>query len=280
MRDTVAILGALGAAFAAALGVHRRRRSRRLALIGQQRADSQSEARRRLEKFLEAMPVGVFIVTPDGNPYYANREAERLLGRGILPGEPSQGLTEVFRAYVTGTDEPYPAAASPLRRALSGETSHVDDMEIRGADVSVPVEVWGTPVLAADHSLDFAMTAFADVSERRRAAEDVQFLSAITATMSEGVVLVRASDHRVVYANHSFETMFGYGHGELVGRLAEDFTPPGGPSPAEDPAGLQALGTQGTWQGEVENVRRDGTSFWCAVTVTVLDHPKFGPAWI
>lgn len=33
--------------------------------------------------FLEAIPVGVFIARPGGRPYYANREAVRLLGRGV-----------------------------------------------------------------------------------------------------------------------------------------------------------------------------------------------------
>ena len=32
--------------------------------------------------FLDALPVGIFIALPGGVPYYANREAVRLLGRG------------------------------------------------------------------------------------------------------------------------------------------------------------------------------------------------------
>jgi PAS domain S-box-containing protein len=162
---------------------------------------------------------------------------------------------------------------------LSGETSNADDMEIRKADATVPVEIWGTPILAADSSVEFAITAFADVSERRRATEEVEFLSRITASMSEGVALVRSQDGRIVYANNSFETMFGYGPGELVGYLADDLTPPG-VAPEEDSSGLEALRTQGAWHGEVENIRKDGTTFWSAVAVTPLDHSKFGPVWI
>jgi PAS domain S-box-containing protein len=272
-------VGLLGAAFAGSLGVFLNRRSRRLALSEQQLADSQSEGRRRLEQFLDAMPIGVFVANSDGHPHYANREAERLLGRGIVPGAAPQELAEVYRAYVAGTEEFYPSGDMPLVRALSGETSHADDMEIRRVDGTVPVEVWGTPILAADSSVEFAITAFADVSERRRAAEEVQFLSTITASMSEGVALVRSQDGRIVYANNSFETMFGHGPGELVGCSAEDLTLPG-VAPEEDSSGLEALRTQGAWHGEVENIRKDGTRFWCAVAVTPLDHSKFGPVWI
>jgi PAS domain S-box-containing protein len=225
------------------------------------------------------MPIGVFVANADGHPHYANREAERLLGRGIVPGAAPQELAEVYRAYVAGTEEFYPSGDMPLVRALSGETSHADDMEIRRVDGTVPVEVWGTPILAADSSVEFAITAFADVSERRLAAEEVQFLSTITASMSEGVALVRSQDGRIVYANNSFETMFGYGPGELVGCPAEDLTP-SGVAPEEDSSSLEALRTHGAWHGEVENIRKDGTTFWSAVAVTPLDHSKFGPVWI
>ena len=49
---------------------------------------------------------------------------------------------------------------------------------------------------------------------------ELQFLSAITANMSEGVVLVRADDSTIAYANGSYESMFGYEPDELVGRIA------------------------------------------------------------
>ncbi len=99
-------------------------------------------------------------------------------------------------------------------------------MEIRLPDVTVPIEAWGTAVVGADRTVEFAVTALADVSERRRAADQVQFLSAITANMSEGVVLIRQEDSTIAYANSSYEAMFGYGPGELMGRSIGDLTAP------------------------------------------------------
>lgn len=138
MRLAAAALGALGAGLAAFLGVFLARRSRRLASIEKLLSASQAESRRRLEQFLDAMPIGVFVATPDGVPYYANREAVRLLGRGILPEAGAGDGTEVYEAYVAGTGDRYPAAAMPLVRALRGETSHADDIEIGRPDAAVP----------------------------------------------------------------------------------------------------------------------------------------------
>jgi len=280
LRWAAAAVALLGAILAVSLGIILSRRGQRLVASEQRLADSERQSRRRLEQFLDAMPIGVFVASPDGRAQYANREAGRLLGRGVAPGASDKDRAEVYNAFVACTGEPYPIVRTPLVRALGGEATHIDDMEIRRPDVSVPVEVWGTAVLAGDSSVEFGITAFADVSERRRAAEQVQFLSAITANMSEGVVLIRAEDTTVAYANDSYGAMFGYDPAELVGRSIRDLTAPE-VDVTDMVTGIRdVLGADGSWRGEIHGRRRDGSSLWCAVTVTALDHPTVGPAWI
>ena len=270
----------LGVGLALSLGIFLSRRSRRLADSEQRLADSEGESRQRFEQVLDAIPIGVFVTAPDGKSQYANREAERLLGQGIVPGARSDELGEIYQTFVAGTGEQYPAARSPLLRALGGEATHVDDMEIHRPDVTIPVEVWGTAVFGGDHSVEFGITAFADVSERRRATEQVQFLSAITASMSEGVALVRSADSSIAYANSSYEAMFGYQSGELVGRSVRDLTVSDAGNSEAFTGIHEAVKTNGEWRGEVHGLRKDGTTLWCAVNVAPLDHPTLGPGWI
>ncbi len=274
-------LSLLGTALAAALGAFLSRRSRRLAASEHRLAVSQVEARQRLEQFLDAMPIGVFVATPDRHPYYANREAEYLLGREVVLAGATEDIVEAFPANRAGTTDRYPTEERPMIRALGGERTHKDDMVLQTPAGTVPVEVWGTPVLAGDGVVEFGITAFADVSARRRAMEEVQFLSAVTANMSEGVLLVRTEDGTIAYANSSLDAMFGYKPGELVGLPVEVLNAPGVASPEETASAItEHLQSNSAWRGEVHSLRKEGSTFWCSVNVTTRDLPKFGPVWI
>ncbi|HEY9847107.1 MAG TPA: PAS domain-containing protein, partial [Candidatus Caenarcaniphilales bacterium] len=56
----------------------------------------------------------------------------------------------------------------PIIRALNGERTTVDDVEIRQNNATVPVEVWGTPVFDAQGNVAYALAAFQDITERKQ----------------------------------------------------------------------------------------------------------------
>ena len=115
-------------------------------------------------EILDLLPVGVFVVDRRGTPVYANQEAVRLLGRGAEPPVPVERLAEAFEAYVSGTDERYPVDRMPVVRALAGDSTCVDDLEIRRPDGNVVLQVNGRPVPDADGSVKFGVATFTDVS--------------------------------------------------------------------------------------------------------------------
>ncbi len=129
------------------------------------------ESEQRLLRFLDALPVGVFVVEPDGHPFYANRSATDLLGKGIVPDATGQNLAEIYRAFVVGTDQIYPTARAPLSRALRGEASSVSDLEIERPDGRILLEVHGAPIYDAEGRLVYGIASFIDITLRRRAEE-------------------------------------------------------------------------------------------------------------
>jgi len=99
----------------------------------------------------------------------------------------------------------------------------------------------------------------------------------ITRNMAEGVVLVRASDSKIVYANSTFERMLGYEDGELAGVPVDVINAPSLQDPAEVAAQIQeTVAKEGGWTGRIHNLRKDGTTFWSEANVTSFRHAEHG----
>jgi PAS domain S-box-containing protein len=121
-----------------------------------------------------------------------------------------------------------------------------------------------------------------DITERKRDEQKLRLQSEITENMFEGVVLIRASDGVIVYANPRFEQMFGYGSDELIGKNIPTVNAPvEGKNPEDVTREIEAgLEESGAWVGEVCNVKKDGTHFWCRVNVSVLESSEYGRIWV
>lgn len=105
--------------------------------------------------------------------------------------------------------------------------------------------------------------------------------SAITEHIAEGVHIIRADDGRFVYVNPAFARMLGYAADELIGRHVNIINAPDDRSPEETAREIIAcLNRDGAWRGEILNLRKDGTRFWCSATVSTFQHPTFGRVWL
>ncbi len=124
------------------------------------------EWEQQLFRFIEAMPIGVFVLTGDGQPYYANKTAQTILGKGIVPNIFPDELAEVYQTYYRGTDDLYPGEKLPAVRALAGVTCIVNDIEIHQGEEIIPIEVHATPIFNDNEEVIFGIAVFQDVTER------------------------------------------------------------------------------------------------------------------
>ena len=105
--------------------------------------------------------------------------------------------------------------------------------------------------------------------------------SEILAHMVESVHLIRVDDGVIVYTNQRFDSVFGYDPGELIGKHVSIINAPGEKSPeAVANEIIRSLKQAGVWHGEVHNIRKDGTSFWCYANVSKFKHQQYGEVWI
>jgi PAS domain S-box-containing protein len=172
-------------------------------IIDRQRAEIElRESEKRTAQFLEAVPVGVFVVNADGQSHYANQTAQQILGKGIVTETTVAQLNEVYQAYLAGTQQLYPTENQPILRALNGESVTVDNMDIHQGDRIIPLEVWATPIFDEQGQIAYAIAAFQDISERRRSeAERVQFTHEIK---RKNVALQQAKNELADYS-HTLE---------------------------------------------------------------------------
>jgi adenylate cyclase len=134
------------------------------------------ENERRLAEFLEAMPVGVSVHDTTGQISYANQKAKELLGIEELPKSQTDRLSRTYQIYRSGTQQLYPTEELPLVRSLSGETVQADDLEIHHPERIIPLEVSSRPIRNAAGHIVYAIAAFQDITERKRAeAEREEF---------------------------------------------------------------------------------------------------------
>jgi len=208
----------------------------------------------RLFQFLDALPVAVSIRTRGGRPYYANDEAERLLGAGVRTELVDGAVPGLYRAFAEPTGQLYPAQDTAHARAVRGEHAHLDDVEIHrpGGGVTA-LEVWGTPICGPTGAVDYTIAAFTDVSDRK-AAERALADQASLLDLAHDAILVRDAGQVITFWNRGAERTYGFTRGEAVGRVASallrtDY-------PAGDPDA--ELAGSGSWQGELVQTRRDG----------------------
>jgi two-component system, cell cycle sensor histidine kinase and response regulator CckA len=122
---------------------------------------------RRLIQILEAVPLGILVSDMDGNVVFANAGAQNILGSGVVPGLTVTELAKTHRSYLAGTDQLYPDERMPLRRAMSGEATAVDDIEIRHGERVISLNARGAPILDGEGQVVAAVVVFIDTTDRR-----------------------------------------------------------------------------------------------------------------
>ena len=123
-----------------------------------------------LKQTLEAMPVGVCVLEAKSKkPTFINQQARQLFGKGIEPQVTAANFNMSYQMKQAGSSEWYPLEQLPLIRALQGQRSCVNDIEIQQADQLIPIESCGTPIFDEKQQVVYALSVFQDITERQRA---------------------------------------------------------------------------------------------------------------
>ncbi|MCC5653713.1 AAA family ATPase [Nostoc sp. XA013] len=237
----------------------------------------------KITQFLEAVPVGIAIVDATGRPYYANQRGIQLTGKGTDPSVAPEQISAVYQFYEAGTDRIYPTEKLPTIRALKGDRTRSEDIEIRQNNTTIPVEAWGTPVYDERGNIAYAIAAFQDITERKQAEklladynrtleqQVAQRTAALQASEAKfrnifensqvGIFRNRISDGLILNANQRLANLLGFDSPqEIIGleHSIDYFV-----NPSDRQQAHELMKRDGELQSyEAQLRKRDGTVFW------------------
>ncbi len=219
------------------------------------------------ESLIKTIPFGLNIVDLKGKLLFVNPAMEALVGGGSIG-------KQCWKVY---KDDKHQCTNCPLHQPINpGETHIIESDKILGGktfEIShIGMEYENQPAL---------LEVFYDVTEHKKIENQLHLQASIMANMSEAVVLVRAEDRSIVYVNSEFENLFGYSQTELIGKDISIVNATSTNSPEETANEIgKVLADTGQWAGEIQNIKKDGSEFWCFARVDVFEHPEYGEVFV
>jgi len=230
--------------------------------LRRQAEEQQDISDRRLRLVLDHIPDGFFVIDRNWRYLEINRS-----GAAMLDGNPAQ---LIGRSYY---DE------FPKARGTDLERMYRQAMETRAAAV---VEEYCTRRNRWFEARVYPCTEgiavlVSDITERRQLEAQLRWKEIIVQNMFAGTAIVSMGNGTILSASRRFEQMFGYGDGELLGQPviilnAGDFEF----SAEKSREVMESICKTGSWQGELLNRRKDGSTFWTRSSVVAFEHPEYG----
>lgn len=119
------------------------------------------------------------------------------------------------------------------------------------------------------------------ISHQATLEEDIRLQARILEHMSEAVLLVDSKDRSILYINEAAERVFGYSKLEMLSQPIELLNNPVGMNLLQENGDITSiLAHKGEWQGEINTLQKNGTSVWCAVSVSTFTHHIYGEVWL
>ena len=205
---------------------------------------------RRMRQVLDALPVGILLAEAGGRVVWHNPAGDRIWGGVRLVG--LEGYGE-YKGWWTETGEPIEAHEWGMARALRGEPSAGELVDLQGFDgVRRTVRHSGVPLRGEHGEITGALIVLEDVTLARETETQRRTLAAALEGLPDGVCLVTDAGE-ILYANHAFAEILGFdpaGPAPRFTELAADAE-----SEAATRAALRTAGEQGRWSGRIRKRR-------------------------
>jgi len=222
------------------------------------------ESEQKLRGLFELSPLGIALTDMKGRYVEFNEAFQRICGYS------EQELKMLD--YWALTPKEYEAQGARQLELLRRTAKYgpYEKEYIRKDGSRVPLVLNGVLVKGSDGA-DYIWSIVEDITERRRAEEQLRKLSQAVEQCPESIFITDTQAH-IEYANQAFLRTSGYGFDEVLGRNPRFLS--SGRTPARAFQALwEALGQGRSWRGEFYNRRKDGTEYVDFAIITPVRQP-------
>jgi diguanylate cyclase (GGDEF)-like protein/PAS domain S-box-containing protein len=217
------------------------------------------DSRESLRLLLDSMAEAAYGVDFDGNCTFVNRAFLNMLGYQ----DEHEVLDKRIHALIHHSHadgRPYPESECRMHRAyLANQAINVSDEVLWRKDgVAIPVEYWSNPIVT-DGVVVGAIATFVDITERKRVEAQLGLAAKVFEQSGEGIMITDAQCN-IVMVNQAFTAITGFSEADALGQNPR-MQSSGRHDRAFYSAMWDAIVTQGRWQGEVWNRRKDGSVY-------------------
>jgi PAS domain S-box-containing protein len=215
------------------------------------------------ETVMSSMGEGLYTVDTEGQLTFMNPAAQKIFGWTIeeILGRHMHDVTH--HTYPDG--RPFPREECSGLKVLREGKALIDhhDCFIRKDGTFFDV-VYSSSVLRTADKPTGLVVVFRDITERKRAEEEIRFQARLLDAVEQAVIATDLNG-TVIFWNSFAETLYGWPAAEALGADILDLTP--SPALRQQAAEiLSSLQSGQSWTGELETQRRDGTVFPALIT--------------
>ncbi len=241
-----------------------RKLNRELELRVTERTKELEESEKKFRTIFESIPDLFFLISDDGTYLeFSGTESElfdkpeNFIGKKIIDVLPNEIATFQLNA---------------IKKTIETKEPQILEIKLPIKDL---IEYFEARFLyLSDHRVAVFVR---NITDRKKMLEELHISSEIMTNLSEGVNLVDADSIKIVYTNTRFDEMFGYDPGELIDKHVSTINALSEASSEEKSLQIQRfIQTEGVWRGEIHNIKKDGTTFWCYVYISTFKHPQYG----
>jgi len=216
-------------------------------------------------------------INSDGHIVYWNKAAEKIFGftaKEMIGNPLDKIMPEEFQqAHFDGINR----VVSTGKSRIIGKIVEVVGINKKGRNFPIELSLATWKV----NKEIFFTAIIRDITDRKKMDEKMRLDSLMLTNIIDGILLYKVSDETIVYTNPQFETLFGYDPGELIGQHVSILNVSDQANVGETAKAIsEDLLLNGTWDGEIQNVKKDGRTFWCHASISVFTHPEFGKVWV